>query len=72
MPLEETRRNSRTYKQLRELCGHVQDGSAQTVKVSQDDATRTWHVTVGDRNPRTYHGDSLPEAIHNAAEKELK
>lgn len=34
-------------KTLRELCGYVEDGSSDSVTLSQDDATGTWHITVG-------------------------
>lgn len=35
------------WEKLIELCGHLQDGSQTTVKLYQDDATRTAHITVG-------------------------
>lgn len=32
---------------IRALCGYIEDGSGATVKIFQDDATRTWHIYVG-------------------------
>ena len=34
-------------KVLRELCGYIEDGSNESVTISQDDATGTWHITIG-------------------------
>ena len=34
-------------KTLRDLCGYVEDGSNDSVTLSQDDATGIWHITVG-------------------------
>lgn len=36
-------------EQFTELAGYFQDGSAETLTVHPDDATRTWHVRVGKR-----------------------
>lgn len=44
---------------LMEMCGHWQDGSQATVKLWQDDATRTAGITVdpgtGSRNEKRYY-----------------
>lgn len=37
----------RRLEGVRELCGAVEDGSCQTVSIGQDDATRSWIVSVG-------------------------
>jgi len=48
---------------LRALLGYVEDGSHDTVTISQDDATKTWAVRVG---KYTYCADSLDQALTNA------
>lgn len=48
---------------LRELCGHVEDGSAISVSISQDDATRDWIIRAG---KRWWHGGSLRAALDAA------
>lgn len=35
---------------LESLAGYFQDGSAETISIHPDDATRTWHVKVGGRD----------------------
>lgn len=55
---------------IRELMGFVQNSSETTVRLSQDDATRSFLVAVGDSNPRTYFGDSLFEAVEAAKKGE--
>jgi hypothetical protein len=54
------------YK-LRALCGYVEDGSDTVVKIYQNDATRSWCVTVGG----TVYSDedSMVAAINAAYEK---
>lgn len=55
------------FEQLKELLGHWENGSDQTVRIFQDDATRTFHVEVGaSKNRRNYHGDTLREAMASA------
>ena len=51
------------FEDLLECCGHIQDGSDRTVSISQDDATNTFIVCVGNQR---YWGDSLQEALINA------
>lgn len=48
---------------LRELCGHVEDGSAVTLLISQDEATKTWVVKVGNTS---YYGGTIGKAVKNA------
>lgn len=50
-------------KDIRELCGHVEDGSHSVVKIFQDDATQNWCVQV---ERRSYYGNSFAEAVTNA------
>lgn len=70
-------RDAEAMRQLREICGFVENASEQTVRIFQDDATRAWIVKCGDERmistmpvkystTRTYHGSSLNEAIDTA------
>lgn len=49
------------FAKLRAACGYWQNGTETTVTISQDDATRTFIVTVGNI---TYSGDSLEDCIN--------
>ena len=53
---------------LRELCGHVEDGSSCVLKIFQDDATKDWFIKQDHK--RTAYGRSFESAI-DAAIKEL-
>lgn len=44
---------------LRDALGYVQNGSDTTVKISQDDATRTFHLSNGEGGNNRYYSDSL-------------
>lgn len=46
---------------LVKLAGYFQDGSAETLRIFPDDATRTWHVSVGNRY--LSYGKSIHEAL---------
>lgn len=48
---------------IRNLCGHVEDGSSMTLTISQDDATKEWVVTVGKKD---YYGPSMGAALDAA------
>lgn len=52
---------------LRKLCGYVEDGSSDKVTICQDDATRTWVVTVGRRQ---HYGTTFEAAIDAAIKAE--
>ncbi|HYE38182.1 hypothetical protein [Methylocaldum sp.] len=72
--LAATEKDAELLKGLRRLCGYVQDGSAETVSIYQDDATRDWGVRVGTAftgRDRNYHGISFEEALEAAFKKEL-
>lgn len=63
-------RDLESWKILRDLLGHVQDGSAEPVTISQDDATKNWHVRVGSGMPyKVFYGSSLEEALRQAVTK---
>lgn len=66
MPAEATL----SMSHLRTCLGYLANGSQQTVSISQDDATSTFNVIVGDQNKREYWGNSLEEALFKAAQAE--
>jgi len=51
------------YRQLKELMGHLQDGSQTDVLLCQDDATGATIVKV---DKRTFWGGTLDSAIDDA------
>lgn len=53
------------YAIIQDLMGYVQDGSSQSVTLSQDDATRNYTVTVNGKN--SYWGYTLKEALTKAS-----
>ena len=61
------------FDRLRRACGYVENGTSETVKIYQDDATREWVVTIGQtpRNTRHYYGPSLTDAIMSIPESHL-
>lgn len=54
---------ARAYRTIVLLAGNVDDGSDETVRVKQDDATREWSVRAGGRS---WHGRSLLTALASA------
>lgn len=59
---------SKRLNGLRELCGHVEDGSSCVLKIFQDDATKDWFIKQDDK--RLAYGRSF-ESVVDAAMKEL-
>lgn len=58
-------------EKLSACCGYVENGTSETVRVGQDDATKTWNIDVGDfMRGRSYSGRSLEEALTAAYEGE--
>lgn len=51
---------------LRDLCGYVENGTSTTLKISQDDATNDWVVTVG---KDSVFGRSFKDVVLSAIEK---
>lgn len=49
-------------QKILDLSGSFQDDSFETIKISGDDATRTWHLTIGKESS---FGHSIREAIDN-------
>ena len=56
--------NDERIAAIRRMCGYVENGSDETVRIFQDDATRDWIVKVGNR---WWHGPSMLAAIDAAA-----
>ena len=54
---------------LRQLCGYIENASQQLVKISQDDATKTWSCWQDGVNSNTGYGDSLEAAIRDCVKK---
>lgn len=54
------------FNKIRDLMGYVEDGSDVTLKLYQDDATKTFHVQVG--SGHSAWGETFSEAINNAYE----
>ncbi len=52
------------YNAVRMLMGYVQNGSARSVTLFQDDATNTYHVKLS--KDKSYWGDSMAEALTKA------
>lgn len=67
--LEEARlkRDAESWRRLRRFCGYIENGSDTVVHLSQDDATRDWVFSIGERS---FYGKS-PEAALGAAVNEL-
>lgn len=61
-------KNAPFFTRLREMLGYVQNGSDTTIIISQDDATGSYIVRVGqyERTRRSYYADSLEEAFEKA------
>jgi hypothetical protein len=54
---------AQAFRDLHACCGFVANGSDTTVKISQDDATGTFVVYVGNRR---YWGETLAETLAKA------
>jgi hypothetical protein len=54
---------SRSFSELRDLLGYIENGGSTTVKIYQDDATGSWCIDVGDKH---YYADSLQGVIRKA------
>lgn len=71
--LAETKRKSQLFDQLRDLMGHVENGTDGIITLFQDDATLSYwvsHRTSGRKeNDWQEYGRSLEQAIRNAFEK---
>ena len=65
-------RDAAYLQKLRECCGFVENGSSESLTISQDDATRGWCIRIGDSyarskgKDRSYHADGFYEVIDMA------
>lgn len=77
--LEELRESSKRdallavyWMNLSKMCGYYQDGTGETVKLHQDDATRTCIISIGrgtlTSKLRSYYGSSFEGALREAME----
>ena len=66
--VKELEKFEQQMKTLQALCGHIEDGSNDSVTLSQDDATGTWHITVGysPRKRKSFWGESFDEVFLKA------
>ena len=65
---EKAEKDAERLRAIRELCGYVEDGSEQTVRIFQDDATKDWLVCFG-QNGREF-ARSFESAIDAAIAQE--
>jgi hypothetical protein len=64
-PVSFVTRNSNDWLKLRRLAGYLQDGSHETIKLYQDDATGSYFVQVGNKSN---YGTSFSEALNKFLE----
>ena len=57
---------AQAYDNLRKALGYVQNGTDTSVRICQDDATRSFVVRVGKNCPKAYVSDSLFGALQEA------
>jgi hypothetical protein len=67
--LREAERDATLLNGLRELMGYIEAGEGDTVKLFQDDATKSFFVKVGNKS---YFADSFKSAIGEAVQGYLK
>lgn len=74
MPIshEQAIMKSNAYNDLRDCLGYLGNGSHRSVTISQDDATKSYVIHVGDhyKTRRLYHGETLAEALRQAGKAE--
>lgn len=58
------------WRKLRKLCGHLADGSEETVVIYQDDSTRTAHIKVGSKLYFAYDRASIEATLDSIPEPE--
>lgn len=70
-------RESELFHKLRQCCGFIENGSAEPLTISQDDATGGWSIRIGTERiastvplkmhkPRSYHAAGFHEVIDMA------
>lgn len=65
--LEKAEYEAEVSKMVRHLCGYIQAGEGQELRISQDEVAKTWHLQAG---LQRYWGDTFREAICKAAEEQ--
>ena len=66
-------KDAQAFRDLRILLGWVENGTNQTVEISQDDATKSWCVTVkSGKYTSTHNGESLQDVLTDASETETE
>ncbi len=58
------------WRKLRKLCGYLANGSEETVVISQDDATHTAHIKVGNKSYFAYNKASIEATLDSIPEPE--
>lgn len=62
-------KKAKAFDDLRRLCGYVENGSDQSIRVGQDDAARDWCLRVGpDGKHKLYTASSLEAVLDEAAQ----
>jgi hypothetical protein len=58
---------------IHHLMGYVQNGSQESLRMYQDDATREYGITIGTgRNRTSYHGSCFKELLLRAIKTEVE
>ncbi len=62
---------ARSFSELRDVIGYIENGGGQSIKIFQDDATGTWHLHVIQHfgGVHEYWADSLQGVIEKAHAK---
>jgi len=70
--LAEAEKDAERLNGLRELCGYIQDGSDTSIHISQDDATRSWRLSLGPpkSGQRWWYANSFEGVIDAAIAKQ--
>lgn len=61
----QTELEAQYFKTLRAFMGYVENGSSCSVKMFQDDATRKYHLHIGQKS---FYGASLNDCINKAVD----
>ena len=48
-------------KALRRLCGYIENGTSTSVTIEQDDATKTWVLSVSCRKNALFYADTIDD-----------
>jgi len=72
--LQELLKCERRLNAIREACGYVENGSSDTIRIAQDDATGDWVVSIGDSysNGHSEYGDTFGYVLDNLVDYNAK